>query len=254
MVLDEVEDFFCIDLSDSGPWSDFENRLGTYRWQAMYATHDHTDVLAESFNPSELHGLEDELADETQFLVRNIERQFHLWVKSVDVSAARQKVKFSDDAIFLSFNYTDTLQIVYGIADERIFHIHGNSANRERLVFGHGRQIVDPPELDESGDSNRTIFWDAEHAAKYPLRAFKKPVSDILAENKKYFDDLCDAGKVIVMGHSLSDVDLPYLARIAKNTDCCWEVCCHTEAKVLESVKQLSKCGVSLGAISYRPY
>lgn len=254
-VLDELEDFLQIDLSDPSPWwRDFENKLGTYEWREMYQLHDHTDVTAESFRRSEAYGLEDELAEETQSLVRKLEEQFHLWVRSIDVTSAKPKMEFSDDALFLNFNYTSTLQSVYGITSDRVFHIHGDSANHARLIFGHGKQIVEQPEQDENGDSNRTIFSDAESAAKYPLYAFQKPVNDIIRKKGSYFDDLRDVEKVVVIGHSLSDVDLPYFVQLAKNTDCCWVVYGRSESKFPKQVERLVDCGVPQEAISYRGY
>ena len=46
-------------------------------------------------------------------------------------------------AYFLSFNYTDTFEVLYGIPEESIIHIHGRASFKEKLVVGHNR-VIDP--------------------------------------------------------------------------------------------------------------
>lgn len=42
----------------------------------------------------------------------------------------------------------------------------------------------------------------------------KKPVADILKKNKSFINDLYDIRTIIVLGHSLGDVDMPYFKAI----------------------------------------
>lgn len=75
--LDDLDSYFCIDTTKNGPWHDFENCLGTYDWSLLYEDHNHTDVTADSFRPSEAYGLEDELDEQTDSLIRIIrDRRF----------------------------------------------------------------------------------------------------------------------------------------------------------------------------------
>ncbi|MEL2356136.1 AbiH family protein, partial [Klebsiella pneumoniae] len=41
------------------------------------------------------------------------------------------------DSYFFTFNYTNTLQDIYGVPDENILHIHGNAKIGQNLVIGH---------------------------------------------------------------------------------------------------------------------
>lgn len=65
-------------------------------------------------------------------------------------------------------------------------HIHGRSSTFDELIYGHGEAIEDVPELDENGESNRTMFSDAESAAKYPFQALQKPVFETLGITNFY--------------------------------------------------------------------
>ena len=252
-VLDEMEEYF--DPGAPGcPWADFEKSLGTYDWRMLYEQYDYTDVASESFKVSETYGLHDELAERADELHSAIQDRFCEWVEEIDVATATPQMQFAPDSRFISFNYTPTLQQVYGIPEKSVLHIHGRS-DTGPLMFGHGLEIEEEPELDENGDSNRTIFSDAESAAKYPLHAFQKRTAELIRENYDHFESLVGFSRIEVIGHSLADVDLPYFTEVAKRNDGCnWILYRRNESDVEGMVQQLEKCGVSRGMIAARPY
>lgn len=253
--LDELESFYLIDTIQSGPWSDFENSLGKFDWKLFYEAHDHTDITAENFRPSEAFGLEDDLTEQADALVETIKERFHEWIEEIDVSLASKKTSFSGTDSFLSFNYTTTLQLIYGIDDANIVHIHGRSDAYDDLIFGHGETREEEPELDENGDSNRTMFSDAESAAKYPFYALQKPVSEIIDKNRDFFHSLGSISTISVIGHSLNDFDLPYFEEVAKNTkNAKWTVYCYRPEDKKHHIQQLLKCGVDCGDVTVYTY
>ena len=151
---------------------------------------------------------------------------------------------FAPKSRFLTFNYTSTLQSVYGVDDKNVFHIHGRSDKSDELIFGHRKTMEEEPELDENGDSNRTIFSDAEGAAKYPLYALQKPVDEIIHRNREYFESLHGITDVMVIGHSLNNVDLPYFRELAQNmVGSRWFVYCKDEEKA-GCFQQLLNCDI----------
>lgn len=208
----------------------------------------------ESFKLSETYGLQDELTARADELHRSIEECFCEWIDQIHADAASTQMAFENPATFITFNYTLTLQSVYEIQDSRIRHIHGR-AERGDVVFGHGAQIAEEPELDENADGIRTMFAGAEDAAKYPLYAFQKQTARIIQNNRTYFDSLCDLTRIEVIGHSLADVDIPYFREVAnQNTGCDWILYCYDESEIQSMVKQLVKSGVDGTKISTRPY
>lgn len=60
------------------------------------------------------------------------------WISSIDMEKIKKIIGFpqKDDALFLSFNYTNTLETKYNILPDKICHIHGVCGD-EKLVFGH---------------------------------------------------------------------------------------------------------------------
>ncbi|MFC7367158.1 AbiH family protein [Vreelandella zhaodongensis] len=244
-MLDELKSYYAIELEEGGPWCNFENSLGNFIWNDFYDAHNHIDIAADDFRPSFVYGLEDELNEQADEIVEGIKDSFREWVEGINVSGAVSQLAVPEDALFTSFNYTSTLEVVYGIAADRVLHLHGRAELFDDLIFGHGDTIEEEPELDENGDSNRTMFSDAEGAAKYPFYALKKPVSEVLEKNKIFFDSLEHITEITVVGHSLNRVDLPYFQKLAVSAlNAHWKVCCFGEEEKIHHVERLVECGV----------
>lgn len=244
--LDELEAYYVPGPENSGPWSDFENSLATFRCSEFYDAHDHIDIDSDNFRPSFVYGLEDDLSEQAELLVEAIRENFREWIEGIDISrAVGHRLTIPDDALFISFNYTSTLEQIYGIAAERILYLHGNAKNYDDLIFGHGQSMKEEPELDENGDSNRTMFSDAEGAAKYPFYALQKPVYDVLDKNRGFFDTLEHITKITVFGHSLNFIDLPYFRKLAVSApNAHWSIICHADSEKEHHLKKLVSCEV----------
>lgn len=249
--LDELEQYIHFEYNSDEPWSNFEEDLGKFDWRSFYSDHNHIDVSSESFKPSMAFSLEDDLREQGDHLVEGIRGKFQEWIESIQIEEAKVRFDFSKRGRFISFNYTSLLQNVYDIPANIIFHIHGNVDNYDQLIVGHGESRKEEPELDENGDSNRTIFSDSEGAAKYPFYAFQKPVNEMLDNHQDYFESLCNVSTVVILGHSLNDVDIPYIRRIASVANGCkWIVSKYSESDRIRHLSQLEKCGVKSDRIT----
>lgn len=253
--LDEIENYYSFDLNQTAPWCDFENSLGYFNWENFYQAHNNIDATSEDFRPSFVYGLEDDLREQADQHVETIRECFREWITEIDTSTADRRMVFPDNARFITFNYTSTLQSIYGIAQAKILHIHGQAEAFDELVFGHGETREEEPELDENGDSNRTIFSDAEGAALYPFYALQKPVEEVLNRHKHFFDTLPGVTDIVVVGHSLNKIDLPYFRRIQEQTQSArWTVCLHTPEEKTHRMQALIECGVPLEHINFCSY
>lgn len=211
--IEELEQYFGISPDDDDMWRDFEANLANFDGEMFFDDTCHNDQC-ESFGEGQ--GIADDIGEQADSLVDKIQESFCAWVESIDVSAAHPSFRFDNDDIFMNFNYTKTLESVYKIDSRRINHIHGGSASGSELIFGHGvAPEKEEPEQDENGDSNRTMYTDAENAAKYPLHAFRKDTKSIIDQNSAFFESIENVHRIVVLGHSLSDVDLPYFCELA---------------------------------------
>jgi hypothetical protein len=108
---------------------------------------------------------------------------------------------------FLTFNYTRTLERVYGVPESNICHIHGVSNNAKNLndttsgdlIFGHGQEVF---------DTNVTNIPNTAYNIN------KKPVNRCIIKNQLFFEKLAGVTNIYSYGFSFGDVDMPYIKKI----------------------------------------
>lgn len=180
----------------------------------------------------------------TRFIYSFTGDKFFQWLSSVEVSCAKKKDKFErlfSNAVFVTFNYTDTLERVYGIEADRVLHIHGKLTEvNERDCFGNdilpnfrtieeaescdgpilehdkwnsdiirneiqfGAPITSEAELDElTTGVEREVLNNAlrELADKSTKRIYQK------LSTLESFLDQYEIEEVVIMGHSLLGAD-----------------------------------------------
>lgn len=136
------------------------------------------------------------------------------WANSIQTKIVRPVFELYNDARFLSFNYTRTLEIVYNIKESNILHIHESIDNNKQIVVGCGEAFFEEESdfIPEREDVDM-------HLIRNLLSHNKKLVKAILEEQepKKWFGSLSEVTSVVVFGHSCSKVDKPYFEEISKN-------------------------------------
>lgn len=216
----DFEEYFSLEVNEKFLWKNFESNLSTYNYQNFFDSYNNIDIRNDNFKRSEAFGLEDEIVQEANRLVNLIREAFTEWISKIDCKVLPIKQLYKgDEAFFINFNYTDTLEHSYGISNDKILYIHGKAHNCEELIFGHGQPTESNPtleELDENGDSNRTLFTDSENASRYPFYVFKKPTNEIIGLWQEFFSKLKEIDVIFVLGHSLGEVDQPYFKEISE--------------------------------------
>ncbi|WP_074434160.1 bacteriophage abortive infection AbiH family protein [Bacteroides neonati] len=192
-----------------------------------------------------------------------LRQKFRDWITDVMIENSTPIYKFADNSIFLNFNYTLTLEILYGISESKVHHIHGKVGDKE-LIIGHswdynvtvdsieGRFIETPDgevldTLEEviiekseakqiiqqydSSESNKRIFNEFRHKIISPLQ---KNCSDII-ESSNFFNKLenLKIKEIYVLGHSLSEVDMPYFHELNESvsSECLWNIVYYADDK-----------------------
>lgn len=248
------EEYFDFRTEGESHWAHFEEDLGTFKKnrKSFFSDYNNLNIEDEDFRPSFAYSLEDDLTEQVEQLKTDIKKKFEDWFDTIDVSCIKKKCKFLENSIFINFNYTLLLEEVYKIEANRILHIHGDLSNDSReLVFGHNATMKEIPELDENGDSNRTLFTDSENAAKSLHYHFYKPVEEIIFNNLKTFNSLTNVKNIYILGHSLNPIDLPYFEQIhmrSKNAQ--WFVSYHVDSDKEEYLSTLTHMGISPGCIN----
>ena len=214
-------------IDDKGFWSQFEKSLGYI--DSGWVEGSLLDDLNLEYSDPEVT-----LEIDRPNLVRNIKEILHSWIlNTVDKDEIYEIVKnrlkdnaiqFNEEDIFVSFNYTHTLEKVYKIED--VFHIHGECCkdNEDELIIGHGndKEISRlQNEIDELEDD--ALFYQAANNRvqeysfeKEILESLRKPVSECEAELKRNLSYYKKPYLINVYGCSLGEVDIPYMRLIYK--------------------------------------
>lgn len=169
----------------------------------------------------------EDVSDNIKRVFRTVRQFFTDWVRSaitnidyVNVnknSAAPMLDKAGADRgenLYLTFNYSLSLEEIYKIQSKSICHIHGSVEDPDdaHILFGHGDD-VEIKETSETLGSNHNL-----NELKKDLR---KPTQDALRRNLRFFEklDKDHEWEIYSYGFSFSDVDMIYLDEIIKRVD-----------------------------------
>ncbi|OQW35484.1 MAG: hypothetical protein A4E19_01610 [Nitrospira sp. SG-bin1] len=209
---------------------------------------------AEDWSDSYHHDYQYEVEKIVDALSSGLKAAFTAWAKTLkipDVSSCSVPLLPLDaGARYLNFNYTSTLQRLYQISPGRVLHIHNSVAdNQPDLVLGHavnpyGRQSLNHGldlEAQDTRETEANDILDSYFFATY------KPVHEIVKKHRGYFDSLAGIEEIYVVGHSLSEVDIPYFVEIVNATrysDPEWVVTYYIQSEILEMNSTLVSAGV----------
>ena len=144
----------------------------------------------------------------------SLQSVFPKWINSIDITNTMPNSNFKKlidctQDLFLTFNYTKTLEKIYNIPTENICYIHGKCG--EKLIFGHSG-------LNEDDFLNKNAISGFENFAEEIFNDFTKEDKNILRRQKDFFERLVEVEKIYVMGFSFSSCDLRYINEICHIT------------------------------------
>ncbi|HCG9808080.1 TPA: bacteriophage abortive infection AbiH family protein [Vibrio parahaemolyticus] len=200
------DDFCDVDAE----WANFEESLGSFNQDNFHDNATLQPSLEEMADDHKLlYGFEDEISNKREELVGDITNAFNTWIASVDVNEATKLIEMPTSFKFINFNYTTTLQDVYGVPDDNILHIHGKV--RRNVIFGHSHKST----ASSNGvERDEPWFEESQRSVSSISDLFHKPVDEILERNRSHLEGYGDVTDIVVIGHSVNDIDLPYFQYI----------------------------------------
>ena len=245
-------DGMCIDIFDESDffWTDVEANL-KFNYDAMLEESVggyYPDLMEES--DARWHKIE----FDSEAKVKTIDTAFTTyafvnWLKTIDVSKADEtrRVKFLPDDLFISFNYTETLEIFYGIPAEQILHIHGCISDPQSLQFGNPEQtpaIVNKKFEDVYGEDEFYGMSIEPGVNNYVnlAEAFSKDVNSNIPILTNFITDK-EIDEIVIMGHSYLGVDKAYYedVLIPKFQKVHWIIYCHKEHDYAAAQKYIAE-------------
>ncbi|NBC37242.1 hypothetical protein EOE18_10680 [Novosphingobium umbonatum] len=218
-----IEEYLGI---DDDFWKTFEERLASFDSDTVIDNAEQFLVSygSDDWKDSAHHDFEYEIERVVSGLADGMRGRFAKWIRQLAMPAAGSftAVRCIDPtAAFLNFNYTPTLQQLYGVPDSNVLHIHGQASDQDaQIVLGHGwdRSAEDRLSNSVDEDTDTRVAGGYRLIDDYFARTFK-PTEQIIKRNRSWFDNLVDVSEVFVLGHSLSDVDESYLREVASHVD-----------------------------------
>lgn len=203
-------------------WSDFEEKLAKFD-KVSIETMNLTDKDGDTDYTSMAHNaneLGETLAKYVSYSLNKlfkewIEETYSEWYDRILTQSGESQSKLlkntilnNSDAIFLNFNYTKTLEDLYRIPAENVFHIHGCIGESE-IVYGHGSNN----ETDDFNPLNVGAYLEEL------VNKLKKPTDKIISDNQSFFGNITSIEEIYIIGFGIKKtdgVDSPYFKEIFK--------------------------------------
>ncbi len=172
----------------------------------------------------------------------------------------------SNKNYYITFNYTHTLEKLYAISRDHICHVHGEYNNKtNNLIYGNENPIpslnttlnlgeIELPideeearEIPQSLDDFNISYDDKELSAKFDecieditQKYFKKNLQ--IDRLEKFLSNQVPLiNEIVIYGHSLGEVDIPYFELIDKKfPQAKWNVFFHKDEEKISFLKQLN--------------
>lgn len=215
---------------DAEWWNDFEVQLGNLdinkfvlrftppakSMNEIIADAKRKREFEERYNiPPSLH-FDSHCAKRLNGLLDVLQYCFEKWVDNCQRSITAPKYIHieKEDSFFINFNYTDVIEMLYEIPEERVFHIHGRSSKHERLIYGHNTFLL--------GSSMNND----EEQVSFELGKYQKNPYEHIHKHQELQEILKDVEYVHIYGFSFSSVDEDYMDWFFNNVSATsqWEV------------------------------
>lgn len=199
-------------------WRDFEDKLSTFSITGL--TKYNSEFIENDGTEYTLSAILEQAKDEIKYLPNALNNWIIETIKYPDIEEIENPVDFQEDALFLTFNYTKTLENIYDI--NNVWHIHGSPTRTIKNRYDSFPDEKESADLVVGFDENKNVsIPDSEFENQICGTNFdevvswlKKPTHSIITMNKAKFDEYSNVEKVIILGHSLGDCDIPYFQEI----------------------------------------
>ncbi len=250
-VIDHIDSEFA-NQKDYPEWNKLEEHVGT---KYAYTILDHNEfflnkndwgnmndsydkVRISSYNNNEI------LSGDLEAAYTSFKGLFDDWVRDYCANISFDCVGKIDtpsfkDSVFLNFNYTSTLEDVYGVDRNNICYVHGYAKDyNSEIFFGHGEKNV----RFELSD----VYLGAENSFEDILKKMRKDTEKAFRNNTDFFNRLGSIEEIYSFGFSFSDVDMEYIDAIRSRVNVekvIWYFNKHDYIEKRESIKRIADMG-----------
>lgn len=220
-------------------WSDFEANMAVLNIDSVLEANTDfmPDYASDNFRDRDRYSFQIEMEKILNYLTTDLYKAFKEFILAIDfpILSKDKIINLDKEAIYITFNYTDTLAKYYKIPNDNVLFIHEKAENDEqKLILGHGitpDNFKESPVLPPLGLSEEELEdWNNYQAEQYDYsfelgkqtikeyfsKTFKN-TETIIAKYKDFFSNLTNISEVYILGHSMAEVDLPYFEELVKS-------------------------------------
>lgn len=246
-------------------WAEFEDSLGKIDINMivgnaiMNVSLEISGGLDDIESGSKYYAALDLAVDPMREITENLEKYFRSWLESLKIRTYDRPLSsiIRNDKV-LSFNYTEFIEKLYKVSKTNICYIHGCRKNKkEKLILGHkpnidyGKIIKSKKRKLSNSLLINSLQEDTMNAFSLYDEDITKNTSFIIKSHQDFFKNLIGIKNIVVIGHSLSEVDWDYFREIVKNVENAnWYFSCYNYHD-FQNVNILSK-EIKINPIKFR--
>ena len=168
-----------------------------------------------------------EICNRFEYCISELKKELLHWVRTINTNALYSK-KIVGNNIFISFNYTDTLEKRYNVPHDKILYIH-NCKYDNNLIFGCSNEYVEYFKIFRFDHEINTAL---SNGLTYAISKFFKPTRNIIINKLSLFLKENQIDEIVVLGFSFSDIDMTYLNYLHKRyTNAFWVISYREDSK-----------------------
>lgn len=248
----KLEKYYFIPKIDL--WKNFEEGLANIDLESLVVN---AEIVITKRHTGDISNMPYFVRSELEYITF-LSEKLEQWFYSVEISNVPiiDKNIFSENDVFINFNYTSTLEELYDIDINKILYIHGNLIYDPQLIIGHGNneiinEVYNNYGYLEDDDRKKPLF---DEMVSYHKTSRKK-VNELIEENSDFFNqDIVNISEIFILGLSLSDIDLPYLIEIKNNVkgkEINWNISYYKEEEKSFLQQQLKSIGIRCKNIQF---
>ena len=211
-------------------WSNIESALGHYDEDAIIDYCKPNSQFDYDHPTRSISEVEDSPEQIFKPVLEDFKDSFDDWVNSIDITSIKPLTKFfPHECKYITFNYTETLEKVYGVPQNNILHVHGSRLSDKKYIIGHNNLIN--PNVVYDDESDLFYIQDTKKKIIEWMNEFVKHSDQIISRESNFFSSLKNINHVIVFGHSLNEIDYSYLREVINQTgkDILWTIYYHSK-------------------------
>lgn len=193
-------------------WSNFEEALGKYKLDKVYERYYKSPNYSMYGKEWEIEA--NKVVDKVSEICVQIRPLMRRWVEQINIEQISPQMELSKNSWYLTFNYTTILERIYRIPLNHICHIHGCVDKKGELITGHdnikGINIYGAKSDEEENAKIRIVEI---------INNLAKDKKKQIEANKIFFHSLSAVKHIVVLGHSMADIDLGYFGKVISSVD-----------------------------------